>query len=75
MPIYEYICQSCSATFDLLRPYSQADSPTICKNCSSSQVKRKLSTFFAHSDSTASGSTSSSSCGSCSGHSCANCHH
>jgi len=47
MPIYEYQCQDCLATFDLRRSFSQADDPVDCPYCQSSAVSKLLSTFFA----------------------------
>ncbi|HAF63014.1 MAG TPA: FmdB family transcriptional regulator [Anaerolineaceae bacterium] len=73
MPIYEYICQNCGATFDQLRSFSQADDPIACPQCAQSQSKRKLSSFFAHNES-GNSAHSSHNCGSCSGGSCSTCH-
>jgi len=47
MPIYEYKCQDCSATFDMRRSFSQADDPVDCPYCRSSAVTKLISTFFA----------------------------
>lgn len=47
MPIYEYQCQDCLATFDVRRSFSQADDPVDCPYCQSSAVTKLLSTFFA----------------------------
>ena len=33
MPIYEYTCPSCGATFELRRPMSQATEPASCPTC------------------------------------------
>ena len=33
MPVYEYVCQECSAKFDLKRPMSQSDNPATCPEC------------------------------------------
>ncbi|MBM9510620.1 FmdB family zinc ribbon protein [Actinacidiphila acididurans] len=30
MPRYEYRCRSCGSTFELRRPMSQANAPTLC---------------------------------------------
>jgi len=30
MPLYEYRCPKCRATFELLRPISQSDEPAPC---------------------------------------------
>ncbi|MFC5906321.1 FmdB family zinc ribbon protein [Streptacidiphilus monticola] len=30
MPRYEYRCRTCGATFELNRPMSQANAPTVC---------------------------------------------
>ncbi|NIM92827.1 MAG: zinc ribbon domain-containing protein [Anaerolineales bacterium] len=50
MPIYEYVCQDCDATFDALRSFSQADDPISCSECTSKHTSRKISLFYAKSD-------------------------
>ena len=44
MPLYEYYCQTCSSTFDLLRPISRMDDEALCPQCNGSS-QRKLSVF------------------------------
>ena len=44
MPLYEYYCQTCSRTFDLLRPISRMDDEALCPQCNGSS-QRKLSVF------------------------------
>ncbi|HOE34585.1 MAG: zinc ribbon domain-containing protein [Chloroflexi bacterium] len=72
MPIYEYQCQQCGTHFELIRAYSQADSPAQCPRCTSIETKRKLSKVNAFSNGK-SLTDSGPSCGSCSGGSCSTC--
>ena len=56
MPLYEYYCQTCRDTFDLLRPISRMDDEALCPQCNGSS-QRKLSVFASFSTS-ADGDTS-----------------
>lgn len=47
MPMYEYACQDCGATFELLRGMHQADDGVHCITCGSPKVQRMLSLFAA----------------------------
>ena len=47
MPMYEYRCQTCGASFEQLRRMSDADRDLTCPSCESAQVERQLSTFAA----------------------------
>lgn len=66
MPIYEYQCLDCSKDFEkLVRGSSPAPA---CPECGSTALRKKLSTFAAHSASapaSASLSEMPSPCGSC----------
>jgi putative FmdB family regulatory protein len=44
MPIYEYLCEKCSTTFEMLRPMSRADETTSCPD-GHPGAKRRLSLF------------------------------
>lgn len=44
MPIYEYSCQVCAATFDRLRPVDRMDDAAPCPDCGSNS-QRQLSIF------------------------------
>ena len=44
MPLYEYYCQTCRDTFDLLRPIIRMDDEALCPECNGSS-QRKLSVF------------------------------
>jgi putative FmdB family regulatory protein len=78
MPLYEYRCQDCQATFEVLRPFSQADAPAACPHCHGERSERALSRCAAFSRG-ADGSTASvgggGGCSSCAGGSCATCRH
>ena len=45
MPLYEYRCQKCGKTFEMLRRMQDADRETECPECRSDEVERLLSTF------------------------------
>lgn len=63
MPIYEFTCEQCGATFDELLSLSKARSKVSCPSCGSSQTKRNLTGFGFSSPS---GPESNPSGGSCS---------
>ena len=43
MPLYEYFCHDCTARFELLTSYQNADAGIICQECHSPRVRRLLS--------------------------------
>jgi len=45
MPLYEYHCQQCGTTFEVLRRMQDADRDLTCPECRSEAVERLLSTF------------------------------
>ncbi len=48
MPIYEFRCEGCDTTFNILvRTYHVSPSP-ICPECGSKRVERLMSTFSYH---------------------------
>ncbi|HTP33532.1 MAG TPA: zinc ribbon domain-containing protein [Candidatus Acidoferrales bacterium] len=47
MPLYEYRCQKCSKTFEMLRRMQDADRGVECPECRSEEVERLMSTFSA----------------------------
>lgn len=49
MPIYEYFCLDCQATFELMRSLAEADAGATCESCGSSQTRRLVSRFAAFS--------------------------
>lgn len=62
MPIYEYRCTKCGATFELLRRSSDSDDELRCPECGHQEVS-KLFSAFATSSTAASTSSGSSCCG------------
>ena len=48
MPLYEYYCADCRATFEKLTPYAKADEQATCRQCQGSRVRRMVSVFAAH---------------------------
>ncbi|MCK4964917.1 MAG: zinc ribbon domain-containing protein [Dehalococcoidia bacterium] len=74
MPIYEYICPSCNARFELRRPFSEAGEAVSCPKCQASA--RKLFSSFAAFSKGAEGESSSimgDTCSTCPATSCATC--
>jgi len=71
MPLYEYMCQVCSNTFEKLRPVSQMDDAAPCTDCGSGS-QRQLSVFMSFSTGS-DGETSAVSGGGCCGGSGAGC--
>lgn len=48
MPIYEYTCPKCGATFDELVRSAREERAVACPKCGERRVARRLSTFAAH---------------------------
>ena len=42
MPIYEYKCEKCGKTYELLRSISAEDKDIICPKCSAKKKAKKL---------------------------------
>lgn len=47
MPLYEYQCQQCGNTFEMLRRIKDADGDAECPHCHALKVERLFSTFAA----------------------------
>jgi putative FmdB family regulatory protein len=47
MPLYEYRCEKCDKSFEMLRRMSEADTGVECPKCASKRVKRQFSSFAA----------------------------
>jgi len=45
MPLYEYRCETCGATYEKLRRVQDADKNLQCPICESQEVKRLVSAF------------------------------
>jgi putative FmdB family regulatory protein len=45
MPLYEYRCQTCGNSFEMLRRMSDADRDLLCPKCASEEVERQISGF------------------------------
>ena len=78
MPIYEYTCPDCDITFELMKPFSEADKDASCPRCHK-QARRIMSPCVCLSRN-GSGEMSrvsgtGSSCASCGASSCATCGH
>jgi len=74
MPIYEYECQDCGHSFELIRRMGDADKAIACEKCKSDKTTRQLSVFNACSGGKAL-TGSRSGCGSCGGGHCSSCNH
>ncbi len=46
MPIYEFQCPKCGKEFELMRSFSQAETPAICPKCGG--VGKRLISSFAY---------------------------
>jgi len=57
MPLYEYTCPSCGATFDKLVRFSEADKIPACPNCGEKETRKKISAGAVIGSSTQGGST------------------
>ncbi len=80
MPLYEYQCPHCAASFEALRAMSEASQPIACPRCAVPSAQRKISRFAAVSKEGGSSRMIASSgngggCGSCAGGHCASCGH
>ncbi len=45
MPFYEYRCEGCGESFEVLRPVAQRDEPGECPRCGAVEIERKLTLF------------------------------
>lgn len=45
MPLYEYKCSACGASFDKLVRLAEVDGQFACPECGSVQTKRQISMF------------------------------
>lgn len=48
MPIYEYVCNKCNKSFSLLQRVGSSEKDTICPECGSKDIKKKISSFACH---------------------------
>jgi putative FmdB family regulatory protein len=47
MPIYEYRCQACERSFEVLTSFAQRDRAQVCPSCESSKTRVLVSSFAA----------------------------
>jgi len=74
MPIYEYHCPDCDATFEQRRRFGQADDPLSCPQCESPRPNRLLSRFMISvGRGNGSASAGTGKCSGCARGSCAGC--
>jgi putative FmdB family regulatory protein len=64
MPVYEFVCLDCTATFEKRVAFSEADQQQECPSCGSSRSKKKLSQFSSTGKNTSTTGNSSPGCGS-----------
>ncbi|MEA2614922.1 MAG: hypothetical protein QOE72_705 [Chloroflexota bacterium] len=48
MPLYEYRCQSCSSTFELLRPMADRQLAAVCPHCEGRSTMPLISQVALH---------------------------
>lgn len=74
MPIYEYRCESCAGSFEVLTTFAERDRGQACPACTSTRTKVLVSSFATagHSD-TAGDLDFSSAGGGCCGGGCGSC--
>lgn len=65
MPLFEYACPECGATFETLKFANELSEDTPCPECGAERTERLVSTFASPSGS--GGRVSSSACGPSSG--------
>ena len=58
MPVYEYRCNDCSTTFDLLRPMAQREVAAVCPACESRTTMPLISRVAVHASSRSEASAS-----------------
>ena len=65
MPLYEYHCQDCQRSFELLRRMNDDDTDVRCPHCGSPRIERDLSAFasFSPGGAPAAAPSSGSGCG------------
>jgi len=47
VPIYEYRCDACEGTFEVLTSYAERERPHACPACESSRTRVQVSSFAA----------------------------
>lgn len=63
MPIYDYRCEECGASFDVLISWRDKDK-VRCPECGSASVSEKVVTFASASSGSSGGGSTGGSCGS-----------
>jgi len=76
MPVYEYVCNTCSHRFETL--VRSTDQSVLCPQCDSRKISKCFSTFAYRGSSVgqegaSSPGSSPNGCGSCSSRNCASC--
>lgn len=67
MPLYEYECDHCGESFELIVPMSEKDNARECPQCHQADTHRKISSIASLFGFDSGGSSSASSCGSSGG--------
>ena len=67
MPLYEYECNRCGETFELIVPISEKDNAKECPQCHSAETNRKISVIASRFGLDGGSLSSSTSCGSSGG--------
>lgn len=71
MPIYEFVCNSCSKEFEELVPYGTEKAP--CPACGGTDVRKLVSMVAFSAGGKMTTTASSSGCASCTSSSCSSC--
>ena len=50
MPVYDYVCNDCHKTFELILTLKEHDTEIKCPKCSSRNVEQEATAFYAVTD-------------------------
>jgi putative FmdB family regulatory protein len=73
MPIYEYRCDGCSGTFEVLTSFAERDGVQQCPACSSERTRVLVSSFAFAGASDSGGEMADFAAGGCCGGGCGSC--
>jgi len=47
MPVYDYVCNDCHKSFELVLTLKEHDDRIVCPKCGSKNVEQEMAEFFA----------------------------
>jgi len=47
MPVYDYVCNDCHKSFELVLTLKEHDDQIVCPKCGSKNVEQEMAAFFA----------------------------